>query len=119
MDTIAEKIPLFKDTLLQLQSGSNILNGLTTSRVLLASLAVFATSRILSFFRGLKVSRSRPVNDVLRSLSAFLQTVSYLPGFRPLFHPLWLPGALIPTTWWNMGIRYNWIYRATCVLSNL
>jgi len=57
VDALAEKIPMFKDTLLQFRSGGDILDGLTTSRVLLASLAVFATSRIFSFFRNLKVSK--------------------------------------------------------------
>ncbi|KAF9448129.1 cytochrome P450 [Macrolepiota fuliginosa MF-IS2] len=70
------------------------LRNLTAPKVLLAFLAVFASSRVLAYFRNLKI-------------------MNYVPGLRPLFHPLWFPGAFLPSTWWNMGIRYPWNNRTT------
>ncbi|KAF9544260.1 cytochrome P450 [Agrocybe pediades] len=39
------------------------------------------------------------------------QTVSYLPGLRPAFFPMTIPGLVIPTTWWNPGIMFTWAWR--------
>ncbi|KAK7052194.1 leukotriene-B4 omega-hydroxylase 3 [Favolaschia claudopus] len=40
-----------------------------------------------------------------------LASVNYEPGMRPLFSPLGLFGAIIPTYWWNPGLRWVWEWR--------
>ncbi|KAF9269583.1 cytochrome P450 [Marasmius fiardii PR-910] len=40
-----------------------------------------------------------------------LRRVDNLPGQRPPFMPLGLPGALFPTSWWNAGADMHWIRR--------
>ncbi|KAJ7491712.1 cytochrome P450 [Mycena galericulata] len=42
-----------------------------------------------------------------------LASVSYEPGMRPLFSPLGLFGAVIPTFWWNPGLKWVWEWRKT------
>ncbi|KAH0580883.1 hypothetical protein H2248_012042 [Termitomyces sp. 'cryptogamus'] len=42
-----------------------------------------------------------------------ISAVNGLPGMRVPFRPLALPGAIIPTTWWNPGLRFTWIWRLT------
>ncbi|KAF8914781.1 cytochrome P450 [Mucidula mucida] len=42
-----------------------------------------------------------------------LQTVQHIPGIRPPFTPLGLPGVLFKTSWWNMGIDAHWTLRRT------
>ncbi|KAG6830547.1 hypothetical protein H0H87_007746, partial [Tephrocybe sp. NHM501043] len=37
--------------------------------------------------------------------------VSYLSGFRVPFEPLTPPGAILPTTWWNPGVYFSWLWR--------
>ncbi|KAF8637847.1 hypothetical protein AX17_002473 [Amanita inopinata Kibby_2008] len=56
-------------------------------------LAVYIGSRVVKFLGGLR-------------------DVSYLPGLRVPFHPLGLPGAVIPTVWWNPGVFYPWLWRS-------
>ncbi|KAK0457448.1 cytochrome P450 [Desarmillaria tabescens] len=34
-------------------------------------------------------------------------------GYRPLFDPYSFPGNALPTTWWNIGFRWTWLYRRT------
>ncbi|KAF8068990.1 cytochrome P450 [Lyophyllum atratum] len=59
-----------------------------------ALLAVFVTSRVIKFLNGIR-------------------SVSGLPGYRVPFQPLAPPGALIPTSWWNPGLRAHWTWRKT------
>ncbi|KAF9552735.1 cytochrome P450 [Agrocybe pediades] len=42
-----------------------------------------------------------------------LQAVHYVPGYRPMFSPLTLFGAILPMTWWNLGLNWTWKYRKT------
>jgi len=42
-----------------------------------------------------------------------LQAVSYIPGLRAPFHPLAMPGVVIPTSWWNPGYAFLWKWRHT------
>ncbi|KAF8914778.1 cytochrome P450 [Mucidula mucida] len=42
-----------------------------------------------------------------------IKTVQHLPGFRPPFKPLGLPGVLFKTSWWNMGAEAHWVLRRT------
>ncbi|KAL4263744.1 cytochrome P450 family protein [Pleurotus pulmonarius] len=58
----------------------------------LAILTIFVASRVRKFYAGLKA-------------------VSGLPGPRVPFWPIGLPGAVIPTTWWNPGLGYHWVKR--------
>ncbi|KAG6829040.1 hypothetical protein H0H87_012773, partial [Tephrocybe sp. NHM501043] len=59
-----------------------------------ALLLVFFVSRVFKLTRG--------ISDVNR-----------LPGMRIPFQPLAAPGALIPTSWWNPGLRFPWLWRYT------
>ncbi|KAK7463034.1 hypothetical protein VKT23_007617 [Stygiomarasmius scandens] len=61
-------------------------------RVSLALFAVLVGNRIFHFFTSFK-------------------RVASLPGERPPFQPFGLPGALLPTTWWNLGADMHWINR--------
>ncbi|KDQ31693.1 hypothetical protein PLEOSDRAFT_1061813 [Pleurotus ostreatus PC15] len=56
---------------------------------LVALLSIFLLSRVAKFIKGLKA-------------------VSYLPGYRIPFWPIYVPGVLLPTTWWNMGLEFPW-----------
>ncbi|KAL0960014.1 hypothetical protein HGRIS_011664 [Hohenbuehelia grisea] len=67
---------------------------LSTSTVVLALFGVFVISRVVKLVNGLKA-------------------VSYLPGRRVPFQPLALPGAALPTTWWNPGLKFPWLDRFT------
>lgn len=40
-----------------------------------------------------------------------VKKVNYIPGHRLAFSPTTLVGALLPTTWWNLGYSWPWIYR--------
>lgn len=42
------------------------------------------------------------------------QKVNYIPGYRLPFSPISTIGALLPTTWWNLGYNWSWVYRETC-----
>ncbi|KAL0569773.1 hypothetical protein V5O48_012184 [Marasmius crinis-equi] len=53
---------------------------------------IFVVGRVVNFYRNLR-------------------KVNYLPGQRPPFIPLGLPGALFPTSWWNAGADLHWIRR--------
>ncbi|KAJ7075508.1 cytochrome P450 [Mycena belliarum] len=44
---------------------------------------------------------------------ANLASVNYDPGMRPLFAPLGIVGALIPTCWGNPGLKWVWEWRRT------
>ncbi|KAF8882453.1 cytochrome P450 [Infundibulicybe gibba] len=57
-----------------------------------ALVGIFLLSRIGKFMSGLRA-------------------VSYIPGLRIPFQPLALPGALIPTSWWNPGLLFPWMWR--------
>ncbi|KAJ7662376.1 hypothetical protein B0H17DRAFT_1144384 [Mycena rosella] len=35
-------------------------------------------------------------------------SVDYAPGMRPVFPPLGLMGAIIPTFWWNLELDWSW-----------
>ena len=37
-----------------------------------------------------------------------------MPGLRVPFHPLALPGVAIPTSRWNAGYSFPWVWRRTC-----
>ncbi|KAJ7222844.1 cytochrome P450 [Mycena haematopus] len=40
-----------------------------------------------------------------------LATPSVFPRVRTAFQPLTLPGPLIPTAWWTIGLDWNWVRR--------
>jgi len=40
-----------------------------------------------------------------------LKKVNYIPGYRLLFSPAGLPGALLPTSSWNLGYSWPWVHR--------
>ncbi|KAJ7749807.1 hypothetical protein DFH07DRAFT_942008 [Mycena maculata] len=42
-----------------------------------------------------------------------LASVNFEPGMRPLFSPLGLFGAVIPTCSWNPGLKWVWEWRKT------
>lgn len=65
-----------------------------------ALVAILVASRFFKFMNG-------------------LTAVNHLPGMRVPFQPLALPGVLIPTSWWNPGIRFPWEWRLTCVWEQL
>ncbi|PPQ81934.1 hypothetical protein CVT25_013782 [Psilocybe cyanescens] len=62
------------------------------SHVALTLAFVYVVSKIVDYRRG-------------------LQTVSSLPGLRVPFYPLGMPGAIIPTSWWNPGLHFTWLWR--------
>ncbi|KJA21399.1 hypothetical protein HYPSUDRAFT_42040 [Hypholoma sublateritium FD-334 SS-4] len=69
-------------------------NRITVQNILIALFLVFVVSKILAYRRGLKV-------------------VGCIPGVRAAFHPFTLPGAFIPSTWWNPGFAFAWKRRHT------
>ncbi|RDB29811.1 hypothetical protein Hypma_014185 [Hypsizygus marmoreus] len=52
------------------------------------------------------------VSRVMKLLSG-IRTVNHLPGLRVPFQPLDVPGAMLPTTWWNPGLHFTWKRRFT------
>ncbi|KIM45804.1 hypothetical protein M413DRAFT_440842 [Hebeloma cylindrosporum] len=42
-----------------------------------------------------------------------LQAVNYAAGYRPMFSPITLVGAMLPMTWWNLGLNWTWKHRKT------
>ncbi|KAJ7667320.1 hypothetical protein B0H17DRAFT_1142810 [Mycena rosella] len=42
-------------------------------------------------------------------------SVDYAPGMRPVFSPLGLLGAIIPTFWWNPGLDWSWEWRKSAM----
>ncbi|KAF7426204.1 hypothetical protein PC9H_008571 [Pleurotus ostreatus] len=60
-----------------------------TTNLIIAASSIFVISRVVKFINGLKA-------------------VNYLPGYRIPFWPLCLPGAVLPTTWWNVGMAFPW-----------
>ncbi|KJA21381.1 hypothetical protein HYPSUDRAFT_77809 [Hypholoma sublateritium FD-334 SS-4] len=65
---------------------------ITVQNIIISFTLVSITSVVVSYRRG-------------------LMAVSHFPGIRALFHPLSVPGAFIPTTWWNPGIYFAWNWR--------
>ncbi|KAH9478750.1 Cytochrome P450 monooxygenase 124 [Psilocybe cubensis] len=65
---------------------------LTVTNVGLALLALFVTSRVVKYRKGLRA-------------------VSYMPGFRIPFHPLSLPAILLPKASWNPNYYSPWTWR--------
>ncbi|KAF4564657.1 alcohol dehydrogenase [Pleurotus pulmonarius] len=61
----------------------------STTNLIIAASSIFVISRVVKFINGLKA-------------------VNYLPGYRIPFWPLCLPGAVLPTTWWNVGMAFPW-----------
>jgi cytochrome P450 len=47
---------------------------------------------------------------MIKLLNAMM-TVNYLPGIIAPLAPLCLPGAAIPTSWWNPGLDFPWLER--------
>ena len=39
-----------------------------------------------------------------------------MPGMRVPFQPLNVPGALLPTAWWNPSVYFTWSWRSTCAI---
>ena len=57
-------------------------------------------------------SQSKLGTDLYYSnLTSDLQAVTYLPGVRVPFQSLALPGAILPTSWWNPGVDFPWVRR--------
>ncbi|KAK0221398.1 cytochrome P450 [Armillaria fumosa] len=52
------------------------------------------------------------LHRVLRFLMLLRRHKSTM-GYKVLFDPYSFPGNAIPTTWWNLGFRWTWIYRHT------
>ncbi|KAK0445840.1 cytochrome P450 [Armillaria borealis] len=52
------------------------------------------------------------LHRVLRFL-VLLRRHKCTKGYRLLFDPYSFPGNAIPTTWWNLGFRWTWLYRRT------
>ncbi|KAF9553104.1 cytochrome P450 [Agrocybe pediades] len=67
-------------------------NGITAMNVVLTLFFALIISKTVAYRRG-------------------VQTVRDLPGFRILFHPLNLPGVILPTSWWNPGYLFPWYWR--------
>ncbi|KAG6850123.1 hypothetical protein H0H93_000745 [Arthromyces matolae] len=63
-------------------------------QILSALLAVWVASRVVKLIKG-------------------ISAVNGLRGMRIPFQPLDFPGALIPTTWWNPGVTFTWLWRFT------
>lgn len=59
-----------------------------------AVLAVFIASRVFKLIHG-------------------INAVNNLPGMRVPFQPLAAPGVILPTSWWNPGLRFPWLWRST------
>lgn len=57
--------------------------------IVMAIIAIFAVSRLLKVYHGLKL-------------------VHHLPGIRAPFSPYSLPGFMLPSSWWNPGYRFMW-----------
>ncbi|KAF8068991.1 cytochrome P450 [Lyophyllum atratum] len=57
-------------------------------------LSLFVLSRVVKLFNG-------------------LSAVGYLQGYRIPFQGAALPGALFPTSWWNLGLHAHWRWRST------
>ena len=111
--TWTESFPDLGNMFSNLQMNARLSN-LTFSKILLALFTLYTTSRILAFFRNLKVKNKVQYLPQIRwqeTNSLLNQIVSHLPGHRPLFHPLWPPGVFIPMTWWNPGLKHNWKLR--------
>ncbi|KAF9482311.1 cytochrome P450 [Pholiota conissans] len=70
----------------------NVRSQISIATIVSALLAVFVGSKVLKHPQNLKA-------------------VSHIPGFRVPFHPLRLPGVLLPTTWWNPGFYFMWTWR--------
>ncbi|RDB25710.1 Leukotriene-B4 omega-hydroxylase 3 [Hypsizygus marmoreus] len=68
-------------------------------KVLFTAGALFSISRAYQFYQGWK-------------------KLHFLPGFYPLFSPMSLLGALIPSTWWNPGINWPWVQRHTAFFNH-
>ncbi|KAF8830646.1 hypothetical protein HHX47_DHR2000850 [Lentinula edodes] len=47
-----------------------------------------------------------------------LRAVNHLPGPRPPFSPLGIPGVLFPTSWWNTSQDVHWARRSNLYSSN-
>jgi hypothetical protein len=82
---------------------------------------IFIYSIVYKALRNLKVSRAGPspiseahifeTATLALLLSVSNQAVNSLPGIRTFFEPYNLPGALLPSTWWNPGLDFLWIRR--------
>ncbi|GLB42270.1 putative cytochrome P450 [Lyophyllum shimeji] len=59
-----------------------------------AVVAVFIASRVFKLIHG-------------------INALNHLPGMRVPFQPLAAPGAILPTTRWNPGLRFPWLWRFT------
>ncbi|GLB42781.1 putative cytochrome P450 [Lyophyllum shimeji] len=59
-----------------------------------AVVAVFIASRVFKLIHG-------------------INAVNHLPRMRVPFQPLAAPGAVLPTTRWNPGLRFPWLWRFT------
>jgi hypothetical protein len=70
------------------------------------------TLEILAGFRGKPlIQSSSHFCGILFIPCLAPQAVCYLPGLRPLFEPLNVPGALFPSSWWNPGADFAWVKR--------
>ncbi|KDR68944.1 hypothetical protein GALMADRAFT_160726 [Galerina marginata CBS 339.88] len=47
------------------------------------------------------------------SVRSALRVVQNVPGYRPLFSPFTLLGAMLPMTWWNLSSTWSWKLRKT------
>jgi hypothetical protein len=84
----------------------------------LAVLGVFVVSRVIKLLSGLRVSvRSLGCNCLL--FYSRNQAVSYMPGMRIPFQPLTAVGGVFPTTWWNPGVEFVWLWRSHCEHSSV
>jgi len=85
----------------------------TLTQIILSLLLVFVTSKIIRYWQNLRVSKVQSPH-MLSTHLVQRKAVSHIPGLRVLFHPLGLPGVVLPTTWWNPGYYFLWAWRDTC-----
>ncbi|KAK7034506.1 hypothetical protein VNI00_012353 [Paramarasmius palmivorus] len=78
---------------------TDIVSNIDPYKALVAAVGIFVVSRVVNYVKG-------------------LQAVNNLPGPRPPFQPFNLPGALIPTTWWNTGADVHWARRHSLYKDN-
>ncbi|KAI0338633.1 cytochrome P450 [Trametopsis cervina] len=68
-------------------------------------------SAVLTVFLPLVLWRIQKHNNNLKLMGN-------VPGIRPLFAPMSLLGAILPTAWWNPGMGWCWEWRETNYLNH-
>ena len=87
--------------------------------VLSALSALFLVKRVLGFLNARKVSKGSLEHVwLLTTMNACLvcpfQEYPGLPQVEGLFEPVSLIGGLLPTSSWNLGLKFPFVQRKTC-----